>query len=191
MTFDWMAALVRLTLADPAKGGRAVLALDLPMGARWLALLAAVTVGVVLAYAPLAFSGALAGVPAPLTLVGMQLGVNLLAVAVMTFAGQMAGGRGRFEDALVLVAWLQAMMLLAQVVQFAVMLVLPALSGLMMIAAVGLFFWLLTGFVQALHGFPNRLPVMAGVIATMFGVAMALGVLLLLMGYDPEGLINV
>ena len=183
--------LARLPLADPERGGRAVLALNPPLPARWLAMFAAVLAGVVLAYAPLVLTGQLEGVPAPLTTAGLQTAANLFAVGAMTWIGRALGGRGRMEDALWLVAWLQALMVLVQLVQLAVMLVVPGLSGLVMVAAVALFFWLLTGFVQALHGFPARFPVLLGVIVTMFGVALLVTAVLLLMGFDPGAMTDV
>lgn len=186
-----LAELARLTLADPEKGGRAVLALDLSVPARWMALLCAVVVGVVLAYAPLALTGDLAEVPAPLATAGLQLGANLFAIVAMTWIGRLLGGQGRAEDALLLVAWLQALMVLVQLAQLAVTLIAPPLTGLLMILAVALFFWLLTGFTQALHGFPARFPVLLGVIATMFAVAMLVTFVLLLVGFDPRAMTDV
>jgi hypothetical protein len=183
--------LARLSIADPEKGGREILALNPPLPARWLALAAAVVLGVVVAYMLPLMAGQTEGVLPPFAAVGMQAGVNILAIFLMTHVGRMFGGQGRLEDALLLVAWLQALMIAVQGVQLVVLLILPPLAGLVTILAVALFFWLLTGFVQALHGFPSRPMVLLGVLASLFVAAFVLSFFLLLIGFDPRVMTDV
>jgi hypothetical protein len=123
---------------------------------------------------------------APFAAVGMQAGVNILAIFLMTHVGRLFGGKGRLEDALLLVAWLQALMVAVQAVQVVVLLVMPGLAGLVTILAVALFFWLLTGFVQAMHGFASRPMVLLGVLASLFVAAFVLSFFLILIGFDPR-----
>jgi len=183
--------LARLSIADPEKGGREILALNPPLPARWLALAAAVVLGVVVAYMLPLMAGQTEGVLPPFAAVGMQAGVNILAIFLMTHVGRMFGGQGRLEDALLLVAWLQALMIAVQGVQLVVLLILPPLAGLVTILAVALFFWLLTGFVQAMHGFPSRPMVLLGVLASLFVAAFVLSFFLLLIGFDPRVMTDV
>ncbi len=178
--------LARLSLTDPERGGAAVLALNPVVPARWLALGAAVVLGVILAYLLPVIAGRTAEALSPFAALAIQGGVNLLAIVLMTVVGRMFGGQGQMVDALLLVAWLQALMIAAQVVQLVALLILPPLAGMVTILAIALFFWLLAGFVQALHGFQSRLMVLMAVLGTMFMAAFVLTFVLILLGVDPR-----
>mgnify|MGYP001169820044 FL=1 len=107
MMINNLKTLVRLSVAEPEKGAAAVLALNPPMAARWLLMAFAVTLGVVLAYLLPAFAGRAGELPAPFTAAGVQGGMNIAAVVLVTVVGRMFGVHGRFEDSLLLVCWLQ------------------------------------------------------------------------------------
>lgn len=183
--------LARLSIADPEKGGHAVMALNPPLQARWMGLAAAVVLGVLVAYMLPLLAGRLGAVPSPFLVVAIQTGANLLAIALMTQVGRMFGGQGRAEDALLLIAWLQALLVAVQVVQLVVAVILPPLAVLVTMLAVALFFWLVSGFVQALHGFTSRPLVLLGVLGAMFATAIALSFLMLVLGIDPRGMTDV
>ena len=183
---DFLKALVRQSLADPEAGGRALIQLAPPMNLRWIALLAGVTASVVVAYLLPLMLGATEQVLPPFTAAGIQLTVSLATAVGITALGRMFGGLGRFEDAVLLVAWLQWLMILAHLVQLVAALVLPPLAGLVLIGSIALFFWLLTGFVQALHGFQSRGLTFIGVLGTLFAMAMLVSMLLVMAGFDPR-----
>ncbi|WP_333828567.1 YIP1 family protein [Pararhodobacter sp.] len=179
--------LVRLSVTEPEKGAAAILALNPPLPARWMLMGFAVTLGVVLAYLLPVLSGRGGDLPMPFVAAGVQGGMNIAAVVLATTVGRMFGGRGRFEDALLLVGWLQLLMSGVQLIQLVAMLVMPPLAGLIMVAAVALFFWLLSGFVSTLHGFKSRFMVLLGTLGTLFAAAFVLSFVLLLLGFElPE-----
>lgn len=179
--------LVRLSIAEPEKGAAAVLALNPPMAARWMLMGFAVTLGVVLAYLLPVLAGRGAELPTPFVAAGVQGGMNIAAVVLVSAVGRMFGGRGRFEDALLLVGWLQLLMSFVQLIQLVVMVVLPPMAGLVMVAAVALFFWLLSGFVRTLHGFESRFLVLLGTLGTLFAAAFVMSFILILLGFElPE-----
>ncbi len=179
--------LARLSITDPEKGAAAMLSLNPPMAARWLLMGFSVTLGVVLAYLLPVLAGRGAELPAPFIAAGVQGGMNIAAVVLATTVGRMFGGRGRFEDALLLVGWLQLLMAVVQLVQLVAMVVLPSLAGLVMVAAVALFFWLLSGFVCTLHGFQSRFMVLLGTLGTLFVAAFVMSFILILLGFElPE-----
>jgi membrane glycosyltransferase len=188
---DRLRDLVRLSFVEPRRAGVALLALDPPMEARWMAVVAAVLVGTLMAYLLPLVAGQLAEAPPPLAAVGLQLAANLIAAVLMSQVGRAFGGKGRFADALLLVAWLQAMMALVQAVQIVALVVMPPLAGIVLVLAIGLFFWLLVGFVQALHGFANTFLVLGGVLATMLAAAFAISFVLVLLGIQPPGMTDV
>ena len=152
-----LAALARLSFVDPVAGGKAVIALNPPMAARWALLAASIVVAVVM-----------------IALVGRQL-----------------GGRGRIEDALLLVGWLQALMLVLQLGQLVTLLVLPVAAVGLTMASIGIFLWLLTGFICALHGFTSRFLALLGVVLGALGAAVILSFVLLLFGFELPGVTDV
>lgn len=191
LTPERLGALAQLTLTEPQAGAREVMALNPPLALRWTALLAASVTAVVLAYLPPALAGNLANLPAPFLLLAIQLAANLLAVWMLSAGGRMFGGTGRFEDALLLLAWLQLLMVAVQAAQLLLALVIPPLAVIFMLVAVGLFFWILTDFVRALHGFSSRGMVMLGIVGGMFAATFVIVILLNLLGIDPLGMSDV
>ena len=183
--------LARLSITEPEKGAAAVLALNPPMAARWLLMGFAVTIGVVFAYLLPVMSGRGADLPAPFLTAAVQGGMNIAAVLLVSTVGRMFGGLGRFEDALLLVGWLQLLMSAIQLVQLVVMMVLPPLAGLVMVAAVALFFWLLSGFIRALHGFESRFMVLLASLGTLFAAAFIMSFILVLLGFELPEMVDV
>ncbi|MCC5969696.1 MAG: hypothetical protein JJU15_07085 [Pararhodobacter sp.] len=180
-------ALVRLSITEPEKGAAAVLGLNPPVAARWLIMGFAVTLGVVLAYLLPVMSGRAGDLPSPFVATLVQGGMNIAAVILATTVGRMFGGHGRFEDALLLVAWLQLLMTGIQLIQLVVMVAIPPLGGLIMVAAVALFFWMLSGFVCTLHGFQSRFTVLLGTLGTLFVAAFIMSFVLIFLGFElPE-----
>jgi hypothetical protein len=188
---DLLRDLVRLSFAQPRLAGERLIALAPPIEGRWLGMAAAIIVGTLLAYLIPLLSGRIAEVPPPAVAVGVQGGANMLAVVLMVQVGRMFGGAGRFEDALLLLAWLQGMMALVQLVQIVALLVMPPLAGLVLVLAVGLFFWLMVGFVQALHGFQNPFLVLFGSLAALMTAAFILSYIVIALGFEPPGLTDV
>ncbi|KPQ06155.1 MAG: Yip1 domain membrane protein [Rhodobacteraceae bacterium HLUCCA12] len=191
MNRDDITALVRLSVTEPEKGAQAVMALDPPLPARWMLMVFAVTLGVVLAYLLPVIAGQGPDLPSPFAAAMLQGGMNLVAVFLITGVGRLFGGTGRFEDALLLVGWLQLLMAGVQLVQLLVLLVLPPLGSVVMVAAVALFFWLLSGFIRALHGFQSRFVVLLGTLGTLFVAAFVMSVILILLGFELPEMTNV
>ena len=110
---------------------------------------------------------------------------------VMVFAiywiGQALGGLGGFNDAIVAVTWLQFIMVLIQVAQTVLILISPAVSGMLGIFGIGVFFYLLTYFIAAIHGFTSLARVFMMIIATLFGLSFVLTILLAVVGINVAG----
>ncbi|MCF1709916.1 YIP1 family protein [Tabrizicola sp. J26] len=182
----------RLTLSDPRLGARRILALNLPMAARWTA------VGAISAISAVLFHVALRLLPtdgadpvstfagSPLFTALLQGFIIVAGAAGIFLMGRIRGGRGSFPDALILFCWLQALMLVLQVLQILAFILVPLLGDIASLAIVVVFFWLLTSFTMELHGFTSRLAVLAGIVLVFFGVAFVLSVILLMFGLGPE-----
>lgn len=178
---DSLPALVRATLADPGEGVRRLQAMDLTPEARWIAfaLVAIVTV--------LPTEALLAAVPVesltpwelamrrPVFAVVAQGVTMILAAGAIRVVGGWFGGRARFADALVSVAWVQFIMFLFQIAQLALLALVPPLGILFSMLSLGVFLWLIVGITAALNGFRNRLLVLAGVVVTAIVIAFCAG----------------
>ena len=183
--------LVRLSFAEPENGFRAVQALTLPITARWMLLGVAVLAGVVLAYILPVMTGQAEEMFAPFTFAIGQAGFNILAVLLLDRVGRMFGGTGSFEDAVLLVGWLQLLMAGLQGVQLLVMLVLPPLGALVLIVAIAAFFWMFSGFTCALHGFESRFMVLMAAFGTLFAVAFVVSLVMIILGVQIPGMEDV
>lgn len=184
-------SLIGQTLTDPRGAIQRLCALNLSRPVLWQALMLMVVVSVLaievsaMISPPVGDGSAetqaiLALLDRPAILVLAEGSALVLMVFAVHWVGRMFGGQGRFEQAILVVAWLQAIMLLAQVAQIVLVAVAPVLAGLVFIAVVGLYFWLLTMFVSEIHGFENPLAVLAGIIGTMIGAIIGLSVFLTL-----------
>ena len=109
----------------------------------------------------------------------MALMISVIAVHV---AGRMFGGTGTFDQAFLLVVWLQALMLVFQVVLLPVLLVSPPLAVTLTVAANLYLIWLFVNFVAILHGFRSLLRVFAGFIATSIALSFVIFFFMRMMG---------
>lgn len=193
MTVDDLKALARQTLRNPEAAAHWLIAQGWPMQVRWMALVLAVSLSGVLAFvSTLLFpvpEGEAAMLPIagqPLVLAGMQLSAIVLGAGLMAGVGRLFGGHGRFEDALLLAVWIEAMLLVVQVVQIVVSLILPPLAGMLGIIAIALFLWLTVQFTKALHGFTSGPKVLFVMFATLMVMGFVLSFVMAALGLMPE-----
>lgn len=191
MTVSDLWALARLSVTRPIEGGQAIMRLNLDWATRWIALFAAILLGVLIAFALPVIFGAASGFPSPLTVVAAQVGVNVAAIGLMTGVGRMMGGTGRFDDAVLLMAAFQGIMLLLQVAQLLAALILPSLAFPVAVLTVGLFFWIVTGFICALHGFQSQILVLLGLFATLIAVSFVVATVMLMLGFEVPDMADV
>jgi hypothetical protein len=183
--------LLGLTLRDARAGARAILALDLPMQARWMALVLVAVLSVLLtqiglAVFPLPAATAWeAWMQDAVFAVPLQLAFISALAAGIALVGRRLGGHATLADAVILVAWLEFVMLLLQVAQLVAVFVLPFLALVIGLGSVVVFFWLLTAFTAEANGFDRLSLVFFGILGTMLVAALALVVLASLVGFDP------
>lgn len=175
--------ILREAISDPRASLRRIRALDLQIGDLWQVGALAAILSVLILYGGLVISGPGAAemimmLPQPFMVAALQLGLTgLMAVAVARVGGW-AGGAGSFQASLAAMVWLQLLMVGVQLVQAVLAVLLPPLGGLVGLAGIGLFFWLITNFVAEVHGFRNLGQVLGGVVMTMVGAALGLGLIL-------------
>lgn len=182
ITFSGLLKLAVLTVQRPRLGARVVLGQDLPMPARWTALAFTAVASALLTHLALALmrlpDGGQMLLPGPVALALVQFGVMVLTAIAAHRIGRWRGGRGRIEDAVLLMAWLQFILLCLQGIQIVAMIVLPVLADVLGMMGLVLFLWLLTAFVAEMHGFSSLGRVFAGILGSIFALALLLSALL-------------
>lgn len=187
----FLVELVTETLRSPQTAARRLIALDPSMEARWTGLfLVAVLALLETRLALLIMPGVGAGpafpwVGDPWIGIPVQIVSLLIIAAAMAWVGRGFGGTGNFPDALLLVAWLEFLLTLAQAIQIVALLVVPPLGALIAIAALVLFLWLLVQFTAALHGFTDLLKVFIGMVVSFIVIVTLLAILLTMLGIVP------
>ncbi len=185
--------LVVATLKDPQAAARRLIAERVPAQAIWLGLalvsvmslmmlrlsLMAVGDGQMLNPAGTAFRH-------PVTGTIFQAGSILLIAALMTFAGRVFGGKGRFMEALLLIVWLEFILTVLAALQLVTLLLVPIVGVVLSVLAIPLFIWLLVSFAATMHEFQNKLLVLLGMIGVFVLTAVVLALVLVGLGIDPN-----
>ena len=182
-----VSALVRLTLTRPREAAQRLLALNVPDDARWLGFVIVVVLSVILGQGALVLMGDAEMSGSLLFMAMLQTSILLGIVVAVQGVGRLFGGKGTFPDTLMLMAWLQFVMLVFQVLQTLSIVIAPPLFSLIAIASVVIFMWLLTQFILVLHGFTSALKVFVSIIFTLFGMSMLFAMVAGMFGLAPGG----
>lgn len=184
--------LLKLTFRAPRAAASALMKAQLPDGARWAALILMAVTSAIVMHAVSSLTpmvgpdGEVVPMPGPFFWAAM-VGFGMSMTALLAYGvGRWRGGRGTLPDAVLLVAWLQVVQLVLVAAQLVLLLVLPPLAGLLELASVVIFLWLLTAFVAEMHGFPSTGRVLAGVLVTFGAVVLVMTVFL--MPFMPAGI---
>ncbi len=184
MTLPALLRQARETLQDPRGGARAIMAIDLPTGTRWAALLLMAVVSALLTHMSISLSppdtrAEFAVVLGnPLFMAALEGGAMLLGVVAIHRIGAARGGTGHLPEAISLMVWLQFILMLLQAAQLVAQVILPPLATIIGFLGVGIYFYLLTYFVAELHGFRSLRTTFLGIIATMLAMGFVLALIL-------------
>ncbi|WP_099824062.1 Yip1 family protein [Oceaniglobus indicus] len=195
MSLSVLLPMAAQTFRTPADVARRLMDMNLSRAVLWQALTLVVVISILLAEATNFIMLSAVDVPEgvfvipPLTMGLIQLSLLIAMVFAIFWVGRAMGGTGRFQDGLVAVVWLQFIMVCLQVVQTVSMLILPAIAWLVGIFGLVAFLWLLTHFIATVHGFTSLGKVFAMIIATSFGAAFGLSLLLTLVGVTIPGMV--
>ena len=179
--------VLQLSLKSPKSAIRTVLDWRLSLGESALALtlmavLSAGLMSLVVGPLPTEIDPVSAAVLTnPVYLAAVQL-VGLAMISLFLFLlGRVAGGRGTLPEAVAMMAWLEALLILISVVQVVALVLLPPLGLLLVVGGMVLSVWLTTNFVAELHGFASLLLTLLGVIAAFIGAVIAMLLVFLLL----------
>ncbi|NPD16930.1 YIP1 family protein [Xinfangfangia sp. D13-10-4-6] len=193
---SWLTDTFLLTFTAPRAAMRRVLSLQRGPGAETLALLLVTVCGALISgLATLMITGSdtsLFGwlLEAPLVSVAMQFGSSLLGAVLIWAGGKRFGGTGSLKDGVLVIAWLDFVMLITQLVLVLALFAGLPLPGIAGPALVLLLLVLLSSFIAEMHGFQSVAKTLLGVILGFFLVVMILSVLLVAL-IPREALLNV
>ena len=186
MTAQDLVQTARLSLKDPRRAARVVMAWPFTLGELWsvLALTAVVSALVgqfLMALSPQDVDQVLAIMMAsPLGFALIQFTGLAILVALIFGVGRQFGGIGSFAGALALIGWLQTILMVLQLAQVVALFLLPPLALLISLFSVVLFVWLLTAFTAELHGFTSLIRTFSGMMASFIGLSVLLALFLVL-----------
>ena len=184
MTLTEFLAAAQFTLRQPKKAARGLIAMNLPMSVRWLALSLVAVLSTLFLLADIKLSPfsddpmMLRMLDSPLMLAAMQFLVLVVSAYLIARIGKFFQGVGNFDDALLLVLWMQAVLCLVQLFQILAMLTFAPLADLVGLVALFATGWLITNFVAELHGFKSLFLVFAGILLGAFAAMVALSIVL-------------
>lgn len=183
--------LVVLSVRDPARAAQLLMAMALPRQALWLGLgLAAVLNTLLFSVSNLAFPGPgpLPGLfEGPVTYLVLVGGGLLATVVAVHRVGLLMGGRGSFDQVLVLMVWMQALRVLVQAAALLLMLSIPLLSAILVMGAslYGVFIFL--HFINQAHGLGSLGRAAMVLVGSVLAIAVVLALLLTLIGGPMVG----
>lgn len=191
MTLPNLRDLTAQTLTDPSAAARALIALRLPQGMLWQALvLMAVLQAMVYALSDLAVPG-----PPPLALLlgsplqffGIaMLGLILFVHAVHLF-GRFLGGSGSLDDLLVVMVWLQCLRAAVQLIMLILSLTVPILAILLMFAATLFGIYITLHFVNQALQLDSLAKALFAFLGAVLMIAVGMSILLALVGAPIPG----
>ena len=193
LSLQTLLPMVWRTITNPREGAEEVLALGVPRQALWTILLLVLVLSIILGQITTLLVAAATGtdvtgpLASPIVTGVMQLALLLMTIFAIYYIGRGFGGTGSLDEAILLVAWLQFIMVCVQVVQTGLMLFMPPLASLVGIVGLVLFMWLLTNFVAVIHGFRSLGQVLVMILVSMFVLAFVLSILLTLVGVTVPG----
>lgn len=184
--------LILETIRTPDEAAARIMGWDLPRGLIYEALFAVAALNTLLAAMSAYISPPPGGLGAslnnPMMFWVLSVGVTVIFVHLLFWAGTMLGGTGRFGDLLALFVWLEALRLLGQVIILVATLMIPALALLCLLAFIILSIWLLLHFVNAALRLNSLLQAGGLLIASFFGLGLGLVLLISLIGAANLGL---
>lgn len=119
---------------------------------------------------------------------GLQALSVFATILSLFLGGRVIGGRAAIEDIAVLVIWMQVLQAAAQAVVLALLIFSTVLADFFSLLTSVVGVWITVSFVDEAHGFSNLLKSLGAIIIGLFGMAVVLSILLILLGIDPSGI---
>ncbi|WP_412554632.1 YIP1 family protein [Shimia sp. MIT1388] len=178
-----LTALFWLTVRDPSEAAVALMSRPVPRNVGWMILALGIVLNALAHFATLTLFPAPPEMNVPFltapflytTILGCGL---VLLVFSFYWGGRAIGGRGRFDDVLLAIGWLQYMRFAVQLASLLLMLAMPGFA-LVFVLGVGLYsIWVVLNFINVIHGFNSLGKSVMLVLITMMGLTVGMTLLL-------------
>lgn len=185
--------MIRFSVQSPRSAARSLIAMNLPIAARWLMFFFAVIASALASHIGFKMLPADAqafwadAMSRPIQSAIMQAGFWLLAVVFLHKMGRFSAKSGSFADTLLLVSWWQIVFFALQAAQIFTLMIIPPIGELLGLVGLVVLLWLLTQFVMELHGFKRTWRVFICVIAALFLAAISLMVVVAILVFAFTG----
>ncbi len=181
--------LARDTVSNPQEGATTILSFAPARQAIWLMFALVIVLSLLMRelvglFTDFPTDGPIMGPmqDSPLVLGLVMAGFLFITIHAVHRVGNFFGGTGSFEEAALLVIWLQFILICVQVIQIATLFILPPLAGLITIVAIALYIWLLVNFIAVLHGFTSLGMVFVTTLMSAFALLFLFSVVLAVLG---------
>ncbi len=124
----------------------------------------------------------------PVAFAGLLGGAMIALILSIYWVGRGLGGPATLMQVTVLVTWLQALRVIVQVALLAIVPLMPALGGLLMIAASALGIWILVNFLHVAEETPTLGKAALMLVLSVVGMALGLTLIFSLVGLSPQGM---
>ncbi|MBD3679330.1 MAG: hypothetical protein HUJ27_13160 [Rhodobacteraceae bacterium] len=191
LTPSTILALIAQAPVAPRATAQAVLDMGVPRQALWPMFILVMIASVLLS----AVSQVLTPLPAeqavvwlsPFSMAMIVTGATIAYIAGIWLIGVQFGGNGSFADSLLLMTFLQAVLLAADVVKIVATVISPALGGAVFFVVALMAFWLNINFVDVLHRFGSLLKSFFLILFVSFVLGTIAALLLASMGLTISG----
>ena len=172
---DMFIPVVKQSLREPREAAATLLSMGVPKSILWPTFALLVVLSVILIFV----SGPPSGpdgesIVSPFGLTISSAVAGAASVFLVWKIGELMGGKGGFEETLLLTVFLQGLIFAGQLIEFAIFLVIPPLAGIYYIALIVFVFWLNLNFIAVLHGFGSLWRAFGVLILASIGVLFVL-----------------
>lgn len=178
--------LAILSIKDPAAAARLLTSIPVPREALWtgLALVAVLNallfaLSNVLVPTPTPMPGMLA---VPLVYCALVAGGLVLTIYALFWIGRAMGGQGTLDEMMVVIIWLQALRIVAQIAVLLLLVTIPSLSVLLVFAVSLYGLYMLLHFINQAHQLDSMGRSAAVLIAALLAIVLGLSLLISLFG---------
>ncbi len=189
---NMFAALAMRTVTEPREAATEILSLRLERSVLWSALALAVVLNSFIYQLSLQLTPTSQQLPllfsSPI-MFAVFIGAGLvLSVYSLTFAGRFIGGNATLESIMALLVWLQFLRFAVQLAALVLMVLMPAIAGLLVLGATLYGMYLLLHFVDVAHEFNSLFSSFGALVLSALGIMLGLAILLSLFGVQNMGL---
>ena len=185
--------LILRTLADPRGAARQICTYSISKPVLWNMVLLVVILSVLLTYVTAVVVGQQAllidVIGSPMVFTLLMFTQMVVLIFAIFWVGQMLGGQASLDDTAMLVTWLQAMWLIAQVFQTIIMTLSPTTASMFGLISIAYGIWILIQFVSEANGFASWLKGAGVLVLSILGVVAGVSFLLSVIGISTVGLL--